>query len=252
MKLLESMMRPSYIGITRASQARETGSTPVGRSIKMKEKAVFPLIFYLLTFCGCATAPSFMPSRPAGVPGFYHSVQRGQTLWSISRIYNIDLEELSKINRITDASRIENGQLIFVPRAKETITAIAHPAGEDFIWPLNGKVISTFGQTFDNMINKGINIQARKGQDVVASRSGKVVFSALNFDGYGKTIIIDHGDGFRTVYTRNEEIFVKAGDNVERGALVGKAGSAGRNKGIFLHFEIRKGQLPQNPYFYLP
>ncbi|MCX5709267.1 MAG: M23 family metallopeptidase, partial [Candidatus Omnitrophica bacterium] len=51
---------------------------------------------------------------------------------------------------------------------------------------------------------------------------------------------------------RNSELFVKAGDNVLKGTLIAKAGSAGRDKNTYLHFEIRKGHVSQNPYFYLP
>jgi murein DD-endopeptidase MepM/ murein hydrolase activator NlpD len=102
------------------------------------------------------------------------------------------------------------------------------------------------------MINKGINIQPGGGIDVVASRSGKAVFLCENFGGFGKTLIIDHGDGLSTVYARNYQILVKAGDNIQKGQLIAKAGSAGRDKSVYLHFEVRKGHISQNPYYYLP
>jgi murein DD-endopeptidase MepM/ murein hydrolase activator NlpD len=101
------------------------------------------------------------------------------------------------------------------------------------------------------MINKGINIQTYGSPNVVASRSGKVVFYDDNFKDFGKTIIIDHGDGFSTVYARNSQVFIKIGDYVQRGTLIAKAGSTDRDKNTYLHFQIRKGYIPQNPYFYL-
>ena len=102
------------------------------------------------------------------------------------------------------------------------------------------------------MLNKGINIQPYSGSDVVAARSGRVVFYADNFGGYGKTIIIEHEDGLSTVYARNQSVFTKAGESVQKGAVIAKAGSAGRDKNTYLHFEIRKGHIAQNPYYYLP
>jgi murein DD-endopeptidase MepM/ murein hydrolase activator NlpD len=132
------------------------------------------------------------------------------------------------------------------------LSATSESYGEDFIWPLKGKVISGFGQKVNNAVNKGIDIQPYKQLEVVASRSGKVVFYNNDFLDLGKTIIIEHPDGFWTVYGRNEEVFVKIGDNIKKGINIARVGRAGRDKNIYLHFEIRKGHIPQNPNFYLP
>ncbi|MFA5118229.1 MAG: LysM peptidoglycan-binding domain-containing M23 family metallopeptidase [Candidatus Omnitrophota bacterium] len=181
-------------------------------------------------------------------------MEKSETLWKLSKTYNIDLDEIIKINKITDVTNIEIGQLIFIPArpVQERSTQPNTFASDDFIWPLQGKTVALFGDSFDNMINKGINIAPLRNQDVVASRGGKVVFCSDNFLCFGKTIIIDHTDGFSTVYARNAELLVKTGEYVKRGALIAKAGQAGRDKNIFLHFEIRKGHIPRNPYFYLP
>jgi murein DD-endopeptidase MepM/ murein hydrolase activator NlpD len=221
--------------------------------IKNIHVATYYILFSLciLTFMGCATVS---PSLPSGIPGVYHRVEIGQTLWRISKIYNVDLDELAKINHIADATSIEVGQLIFIPHQKKQQPLSNLPSAhftEDFIWPLRGKVIATFGQTFNNMINKGINIEPYGSPDVVAARSGRVIFYTDNFKGFGKTIIVDHGDGFTSIYARNSQVFIKAGDSVQKGSLIAKAGSAARDKNRYLHFEIRKGYVPQNPYFYL-
>lgn len=209
--------------------------------------------FYLLTFIGCATAPYVLPPKPEGIPGIYHRVEKGQTLWRISKIYNVDLDEIVNINRILDVSRIEIGQLIFIPRLQKQQPLSSQSYIEDFIWPVRGKVITAFGQTYNNMVNKGINIQPYETLDVIAARSGKVVFYSPDFEGFGKTIIVDHGDGLSTIYARNSQIFIKVGDSVQKGALIAKVGSSGdRDKDAYLHFEIRKGHISQNPYFYLP
>ncbi len=214
---------------------------------------LLPTTYYLLFLIGCATAPYTLPPKPQfTMPGIYHRVEKGQTLWRISKIYNVDLDEIARTNRIPDATNIEPGQLIFIPSAQRKQYLSGQSSAEDFSWPIKGKVIVSFGQTFNDMINKGINIQRVRSQDVIASRSGKVTFYDSNFENFGKTIIIDHGDGFSTVYARNSEIFVKIGDYVQRGTVIAKVGSSDRDKNTYLHFEIRKGHIPQNPYFYLP
>ena len=167
-------------------------------------------------------------------------------------MFNVDLDELARINHITDATVIEQGQLIYVPKTQIQEPLIERYPSDDFIWPLKGRVITPFGQTSNNIINKGLNIQPYSNQDVVASRSGKVIFYSDNFGSFGKTIIIEHSDGLSTVYARNSEVFVKAGDIVEKGSAISRVGCAGRDKNRYLHFEIRKGHVPQNPNYYLP
>lgn len=163
-----------------------------------------------------------------------------------------DLDEIVAINRIADATNIEVGQLIFIPKQKKSPPAAVEPVLEDFIWPVKGKLVSAFGHTMDDVINKGLNIEPYGNSDIVASRSGKVVFLSQNFKGYGKTVIIDHGDGFSTVYARNSQIAVNPGDYVQRGAVIASFNRSGRSRGAcYFHFEIRKGHVPQNPAFFL-
>jgi murein DD-endopeptidase MepM/ murein hydrolase activator NlpD len=207
----------------------------------------------ILAIGGCAPEPYIRPAVPSGMPGIYHRVERGQTLWRIAKSYGIDLEELARINHISDTAAIEVGQAVFIPDGRKPVSPPAITASsDDFIWPLKGRVISAYGSVRNEMINRGLNIQPGASADVVASRAGRVVFVDNGFGGFGKTLIIDHGDGFSTVYARNAEILVKPGESVPRGALISRAGAAGRDRSTYLHFEIRKGYVSQNPYFYLP
>lgn len=203
--------------------------------------------FFILNFSGCAPASYVRPGIPSpSMPGIYHKVEKGQTLWRISKIYNVDLDDLVRINHILDATNIEIGQSIFIPNRQKPLVgpSIKYSSSDDFIWPLRGKVSATFGQTYNNMINRGINIHSYGNSDVVASRGGKVIFLDQRFGGFGKTLIIEHGDGFSTVYAMNSQVLVKAGDYIQKGAPVAKA--------LNLHFEIRKKHIAQNPLFYLP
>ncbi len=215
------------------------------------------LLLLILLLAGCQTVPPYsgpvLPSSGLRVPGIQHRIEAGQTLWKISQIYNVDIDDILRLNHISEDATIEAGQILLIPkRLAASNEQLVKSSSDDFIWPLKGRVIAGFGSNYHNLMNKGINIQAQTGADILATRGGRVVFYAANFGNFGKTIIIDHGDGLRSVYSRVSDIFVRPGDNVQSGALIGRVGSSLRDKNSYLHFEIRKGALPQNPLFYLP
>lgn len=210
----------------------------------------------LFNFClGCATTASNISlSKIDKTLGIFHRVDKGQTLWRISKIYNVDLNELVRINKIHDVKKIEPGQVIFIPHTQRMPADIEKiNKSEDFVWPLKGKVISSFGQSHNYVINKGIDIQTLLGSHVIASRSGRVSFYTENLGDLGKIVIIDHGDGFLTVYAKIGSALVNVGQNVSQGERIAKLGDdADKNQYGYLHFEIRKGHIPQNPCYYLP
>jgi len=213
----------------------------------------------ILALAGCAETPVIKPPKEA-IPapakgGTYHKVVKGETLWRIARDNGVDLETLVEVNGLADAGNINVGQNILIPakpaQPGTNVTPIPVYSKEDFIWPVKGKVVSSFGEKRGSTPNKGVDIQAREGTVVVASRSGRVIFSEDKVRGFGKTVILDHGDGIQTVYSHNSEILVKIGEDVRQGYPVAKVGSGGRENSPYLHFEIRKRHKPQNPFYYL-
>ncbi len=169
----------------------------------------------------------------------------------------MELERIARINRLSDTSRIYIGQLIFIPGAMEAnkdlnLETDFKDRGGDFIWPVKGKVNSFFGMKTDGVQNDGIYIRASAGTAVFAARSGKIAFCSERLKGYGKVIIIDHLDGYSTVYSHNSQNLVKLNQLVKQGQVVARVGSSGRIDTPELYFEIRKGHTPQNPFFYLP
>lgn len=226
---------------------------------KIWKKFSLYTIYYILAtvLIGCATVGKGPPRPPEGMRGIYHRVKKGQTLWRISRVYEVELEKISRINRLADTSRIYVGQLIFIPGTTNAIEDLTLETdftdkGGDFIWPVEGKVVSFFGMKRDRVKNKGICIQTRKGNPVLAARSGRVAFCSEELKGYGKIIIIDHLDAYSTVYTQNLKNLVKLDQLVKQGQVIARAGASGRAGAPELYFEIRKGHKPQNPFFYLP
>ena len=98
--------------------------------------------------------------------------------------------------------------------------------------------------------HEGIDIAARKGTPIVASDAGRVIHSGW-MRGYGKVVIIKHAGAYRTVYAHASRLHVRKGEFVERGQKIAEVGSTGRSSGPHLHFEIRRGQTPQNPMRHL-
>ncbi len=222
---------------------------------------IISAVVFIIILGGCARAPVILPPReitPAvkKEQGVYHKVVKGETLWRISKNYGAELEKVVAANDLSDAGRIEIGQVIFIPSAsrpaEDRIPAKVVYSREDFIWPVKGNVVSSFGEKRGTTPNKGIDILAKAGAPVVAARSGKVIFSEDKLKGYGRTVILDHGDEYQTVYAHNSEILVMIGEKIEQSAPIAKVGSTGRSSTPYLHFEIRKGHKPQNPFHYLP
>ena len=159
-------------------------------------------------------------------------------------MYNLGLEELVKVNGISEAAKIGVGQLAFIPGGSKSQISSKTLPSEDFIWPAKGKVVLNFGSLSDNTINKGIEIQLPRQANILAAHSGRVVFYNPDFGNFGKTVIIEHPGGFSTVYAKNSEVSISLGDFVPKGGKIAKS--------KYLHFEIRKGHISQNPQFYLP
>lgn len=123
------------------------------------------------------------------------------------------------------------------------------------LWPVSGKVITKFGlhkhpvfrtQTF----NKGINIAADKGTPIKSIDDGNVVYVSW-FRGYGKYVIIDHGEGYYSLYAHCSDILVQVGEKISRGQVIAHVGDTGSLVGNALHFELRKNGEPIDPLLYL-
>jgi murein DD-endopeptidase MepM/ murein hydrolase activator NlpD len=173
-------------------------------------------------------------------------VQRGETLYRISRNYDVGLEEIAKINSINDITQISAGQMLIIP---------VQEASGWITWPVEGKVSSGFGRRGIRGFHSGIDIPAATGTPIRAVADGLVVLSGKSLDGYsryGKIVIVEHGNGIRTVYAHNQKNHVKTGECVKAGEVIAEVGSSGNASGPHVHFEIRREGRPVNPLKYLP
>jgi murein DD-endopeptidase MepM/ murein hydrolase activator NlpD len=125
------------------------------------------------------------------------------------------------------------------------------------LWPVAGNLTDGFGGRSDPFggdtaeFHAGQDIAAEWGTPVVAAANGRVSFAGWQ-SGYGQVVIVDHGAGLTTRYGHLSEITVQAGDEINRGAALGRIGSTGRSTGPHLHYEVRIEDRPVNPLQYLP
>lgn len=118
-----------------------------------------------------------------------------------------------------------------------------------FIWPTGTNVISGFDFTSYHL---GIDIAATEGTPVMASDSGTVVYAGWNDSGYGYMVMIDHNNGYSTLYGHLSVVSVACGSNVFQGSVIGLSGATGHAYGAHLHFEVRLNGSFVNPHYVLP
>jgi lipoprotein NlpD len=117
----------------------------------------------------------------------------------------------------------------------------------DWAWPAAGKVLAKFSDP----TSKGVDIAAKPGDPVLASASGRVVYSGSGLRGYGKLVIIKHNQTYLSAYAHNSQILVKEGQNVTKGQKIAEAGATDYDAPK-LHFEIRRLGKPVDPLKFLP
>jgi len=128
-------------------------------------------------------------------------------------------------------------------------------AGAPSLWPVIGPITSSFGEREDpfngeGAFHSGVDISAAFGQLVRATADGTVEIASMA-SGYGREILINHGNGIQTLYGHLSGFAVTAGQHVSRGQVIGYVGMSGRSTGPHLHYEVRIHNTPVNPYRYL-
>ncbi|MCI0656556.1 MAG: LysM peptidoglycan-binding domain-containing M23 family metallopeptidase, partial [Acidobacteria bacterium] len=181
-------------------------------------------------------------SAPSGA---CHLLKPGQTLYALSRAYQVPIEILVEANGIADPSRIQAGRVLFIPGAPRALEIPAtFPA--QLIWPLSGVITSSFGSERMREHHEGIDIDGVMGQVVRAAAAGRVVWAGSE-RGYGNLVIIDHGGGLSTLYAHASRLLVGPDETVESGEPVAEVGDTGNARGAHLHFEVHRNGQPVNP-----
>tara|TARA_R110000772_G_scaffold90589_8_gene186789 strand:- start:440 stop:1507 length:1068 start_codon:yes stop_codon:yes gene_type:complete len=136
----------------------------------------------------------------------------------------------------------------------KTSASVTAPAGFSgrFIWPVDGKLLSSFGSKGGGKVNDGLNIGVAKGTPIRASADGVVAYSGDEIGVFGGLILLNHGGGWVTAYGHADKLNVTRGQKVTVGDIIGLAGDSGYVQEPQLHFEIRKDRKPVNPASHLP
>jgi murein DD-endopeptidase MepM/ murein hydrolase activator NlpD len=124
-------------------------------------------------------------------------------------------------------------------------------ATNKFIWPVSGRVLSSFGEMENGYANDGVNIEVPEGTPVKAADHGTVIYSGNQLAGFGNLLLVKHSNGYVTAYAHNQRLLVRKGDKVRQGQVIANAGRTGDVSKPQVHFEIRRGDKPVNPKTYI-
>lgn len=201
------------------------------------------------------------------IDGVLHDVQPGDTLESIANLYGIPVETIVGYgpNNLEFPFRLYPETQIMVPGAVRDVFVWTPPSLESvrrtpgsgvapaivgtgtFIYPVNSRNYSQFYWYG----HPGLDIALGEGAAVVASDTGTVTFAGWNIYGYGNLIVVNHGNGYETLYAHLNGINVVPGQIVYQGNVIGSSGNTGNSSGPHIHFEIRTNGVQDNPCWYI-
>lgn len=219
--------------------------------------------------------------------GTYHKWSAGEGLNGVARGYDVTPEDIinwpgNHLNPETlgdwSNPKIEPGTMLVVPGGQRDFVTWSAPrisrenpgvakllgpgfcgtvvdgaVGTDtFVWPMNNHFLSGYDYS-PGTNHRGIDIAGSLGDPVYAADNGVVVYSGWNNHGYGNVIVIDHGNGWQTLYAHLSYVGVGCGQSVYQGGVIGSNGSTGNSSGPHLHFEMMHDQYGKvNPWNFLP
>ncbi len=199
------------------------------------------------------------------VTGVSIKVSGGDTVESLAKKYSADQQGIVDFpfNDVPDDFKLKVGQLLIIPdgsppeapaapKSKPQPQYLAQgpkspafdaPFGASFIWPTAGLITQYFA-----WYHPGVDIANRSAPGIAATDAGVVVVAGWpDGAGYGNRVVLDHGNGYKSLYAHLSNVYVSVGDRVSRGQLIGQMGSTGRSTGTHLHLEIHYKDTPVNP-----
>ncbi len=180
--------------------------------------------------------------------GLLHTIKEGESLASLSVKYGVTVEDLLDVNDLS-SQELEVGKALFIPGAKLDNTTLHSALGDLFITPLARSYVLTskFGPRVAPADIKsgrvtshtGIDMAVPQGTPIRSSMAGKIVYAGYSTI-YGNYVIIDHGNGYQTLYAHMYKILVSINQSVSQGTQIGLVGSTGYSTGPHLHFSVYK------------
>lgn len=213
----------------------------------------------LISYNNIKDCRRIIPGTDLQIPnldGVLHKIKKGDTIESIAKQYKVNINQIIDSNNLV-SEVLAVGNQIFVPGGKLSEYELKKAIGNLVIWPCAGRLTSYYGYRADPFTGKrsfhtGIDIANYRGAPIRASMSGKVVLNDYRPRGYGRYIVIQHSNGLKTLYGHLDKSFVRTGQWVEQGQLIGEMGTTGYSTGNHLHFTIYEHGRLVNPFKYLP
>ena len=180
------------------------------------------------------------PSAASGRSGWFANVTVGldQRVESVARLQVARSERLAAVAQALTTAP---------PPLPPPPPPVSEPSS--FIWPAKGPITSQFGSRWGRA-HTGVDIDGATGSAVVAAQSGTVKHAGWK-NGYGQTVIIDHGRGISTLYAHLSSVSVRVGQAVPQGQYLGPVGATGNVTAAHLHYEVHVGGAPRNPASWL-
>ena len=179
------------------------------------------------------------------IDGIVYTVKKGDSLSTITGKYKISLEQLLDVNELTSET-LTAGQQLFLPGAAMDASSLRNAMGELFRMPIAAKFrwSSPYGSRIDPIagvksFHTGTDMACPTGTPILAAMSGRVTTTGINRV-YGNYVIIDHGNGYQTLYAHMSKIIASKGQWVSQGTRIGLVGSTGYSTGPHLHFTVYK------------
>ena len=206
------------------------------------------------------------------------TVTKGESLWAIAKKYHTTVDTLIGYNDLESPDQLKIGEVISIPninsyeesdsiavtkvssrlgvleRATNKITTKANHKttsdGVKWLCPLTGPITSDFGSR-DSGFHHGVDVAAPLGAKVRSVAAGTVTFTGWKSWVYGNAVMIDHGNGWSSLYAHASKIFVKTGAWVKAGQTIMAVGQTGNATGPHLHIEVHQGGTILNPHQYI-
>ncbi len=195
--------------------------------------------------------------------GIFVAVKKGETVESLAKKFKIAAAKIRAVNAGADLTSLVAGKELFLPGAAPEATTsgdddAAKPVvkaersfSRSFKWPVIGKLNSPFGWrrhpiSRRRQFHAGLDIKGPRGRAIKSAKAGKVVYVGW-MGGYGRTVVINHGNGYTALYAHCQTLNARQGQSVSPGTVIASVGSSGRATGTHLHFEVRLNNRPINP-----
>lgn len=181
-----------------------------------------------------------------------YRVAPGDNLRKIAKRYQVEWTALAEANALIDHDFIRVEQVLIIPQTgNSTVHAVAATAAKPdrYLWPVTGSITQHYGGRHD-AFHHGLDIAASTGTPITALDGGAVTWAGWKSI-YGLCVIIDHGQGRKSLYGHASKLLVQKGNTVTAGQTIAKIGSTGRSTGPHLHLEIYDGGKTVNPLAFL-